>query len=1136
MKRNFLLLLLSLFGVAPLGFSLNDEPCTATPITVVAACTYLPFNSAGATASAGITAPGCSLYSGSDVWFSCVIPASGGVVIDTQTGTITDGGMAVYTGSVCSALTLLSCDDDSSPNGYMPMITTKGLTPGSTIWIRFFKYGGGTGTFSMCITAVPLPPANDNCAGAYPVSVGTTCTSVTGSLGGATQTLAGCSGNANDDVWFSFIATQASLNLSVTPGTYCDPVVQIFSGGCASLTSVVCDDTSFPIGANGLINIPALTVGQTYYYRVYDAGSAAVPPVSYSFTTCVTIPPPPPANDDCTGSTLLTVGSSCTPVSSSVYGATQSLTGCTGTANDDVWFSFVATQISQTITVTPVAGFDPVVELFSGTCSSLTSMNCNNVSYQTGAAGSFTFSGMTVGQTYYYRVYQYSSSYPTSTNSSFTTCVTVPATPPANDNCNGAIALTSGTSCVSTAGTFYGSTQSMPSNCGGITNTYDVWYSFTAVDAYENFSLTLPAAQTVYAELFSGSCGSLTSMSCQSMSFSTSPSTTFDGLTVGQTYYIRIYASSSLFPSATSTFTACMTTPGAPTNQDCLGAIPICSNVYSTTTTYSGVGNIQNEINGTISCLGTGEKNDVWYTFTVINSGNLSFTITPNVLTEDYDWAVFNLTNANCWDINNNPGLQVSCNFSGNTGATGANGITGYQNNPVIPVVAGQTYVINVSQFSSTPNGYTINFSASTASIFDNVAPVFQSISTPACGLNTVTANFSENVLCSTVSTADFTVTGPDGNHTVTAINGIGCSTGGSMENTYTLTFSPALTVAGTYTVSLVNTAGSVTDLCGNVALPASFNFTITVPVATASTTQNVLCNGGATGSTSCAVVGGTSPYTYSWGATLGTGTTSAAYSGLTAGNYIVTVTDANGCSSTASTTVTEPPVLAVSVTSIQPTCTTLGSIAATVTGGVTSYTYAWSPSGGSSAAASNLSAGTYSLLVTDQNGCTVSNSTTLTNTSTVTSAIQPMVSQCLDGNVFSCALGASASTGGTVTYTWDFGDGSPTSSSSNSTHTYLNPGTYTITLTVVDGICSATSTQTITVFAMPIAAATTNTPCVGQALTLLGAPNGMSNYSWTGPSSSMLQNPTIASSALTDAGTYTLTVTDGNGCQNSKH
>jgi hypothetical protein len=69
-----------------------------------------------------------------------------------------------------------------------------------------------------------------------------------------------------------------------------------------------------------------------------------------------------------------------------------------------------------------------------------------------------------------------------------------------------------------------------------------------------------------------------------------------------------------------------------PTVQDCLGAIPICQNSYSTTNSYTGIGNYGNEINNATSCLDPGESNSVWYTFTAQTSGNFSFVLTPNYI------------------------------------------------------------------------------------------------------------------------------------------------------------------------------------------------------------------------------------------------------------------------------------------------------------------------------------------------------------------------------------------------------------------------------------------------------------------------------------------------------------------------
>src|SRR5688572_10724773 len=118
----------------------------------------------------------------------------------------------------------------------------------------------------------------------------------------------------------------------------------------------------------------------------------------------------PPANDNCTGAALLTPNQACTPVNGSTAGATQSLLACGagGLADDDVWFKFVATRKQHSIKVTGSAGFDAVVEVFSGSCSNLNSLICMDAA----AAGQFEMTqpdNLVPGNTYYVRVYHYKS-------------------------------------------------------------------------------------------------------------------------------------------------------------------------------------------------------------------------------------------------------------------------------------------------------------------------------------------------------------------------------------------------------------------------------------------------------------------------------------------------------------------------------------------------------------------------------------------------------------------------------------------------------------------------------------------------------------------------------------------------------
>lgn len=264
----------------------NDEPCNAIPLTVSSSCSYATYTNAGATATSGVTAPGCASYSGGDVWFRAVVPANGILVIDTTTGVITDSGMAVYSGT-CSGLTLIECDDDDG-TGLMSYLSMSGLTAGSTIYIRVWEFGNdNNGTFGICVTS-PVPPTNDNCTGVSTLTVnsGENCLSSTsGTTFGATQSQVGCSGTAEDDVWYQFTANGTRQTITVTPGTASNMVFQVFSGSCGSLTSLACINAT--TGSNAeTTTLTGLTSGVTYFVRVYTEGTT----LPGTFTICVTTP------------------------------------------------------------------------------------------------------------------------------------------------------------------------------------------------------------------------------------------------------------------------------------------------------------------------------------------------------------------------------------------------------------------------------------------------------------------------------------------------------------------------------------------------------------------------------------------------------------------------------------------------------------------------------------------------------------------------------------------------------------------------------------------------------------------------------------------------------------------------------
>ncbi|MFK7773397.1 MAG: gliding motility-associated C-terminal domain-containing protein [Saprospiraceae bacterium] len=310
-----------------------------------------------------------------------------------------------------------------------------------------------------------------------------------------------------------------------------------------------------------------------------------------------------------------------------------------------------------------------------------------------------------------------------------------------------------------------------------------------------------------------------------------------------------------------------------PTVQDCLGAIPICAQIYTETTSPSGSGNYPNEINGTSQggiCCMDNELNSIWYTFTVNQSGDFGFNLTPNNSIDDYDWAMFNITNGTCADIFNDITMQVSCNAAGGgtcNGDTGANGGTSFDNqgagcnsnppsqfagnsaeNALVPVIQGNTYVLVISNWSGSTNGYSIDFGVSSnIGIIDMIDPEIADITLPGdCGGDEMVVTFSEYIQCSTINGSNFQITGPGGPYATTVMAN-SCSQGGAYDNIFTISVNPQITEIGDYTIELVtNGTTEVLDLCENPSLVNSFDFTVlNSPLPEINIgNDTILCNG----------------------------------------------------------------------------------------------------------------------------------------------------------------------------------------------------------------------------------------------------------------------------------------------------
>lgn len=225
----------------------NDTPCTATPLTVNASCIFTAATNVGGTDS-GIANPGCASYSGGpDAWFSVTVPASGNITVETGAAGITDGGLAIYSGP-CGSPTLLQCDDDGG-TGTMEQITLYGQTPGATLFIRVWEFGGGTGTFNICASEPPAPPSNVFCGAPDPICSGTPISFTAQAVGVEAAVLNpgndyDCLFTSPNPTWYYLeIATGGNLVIDITAGSDIDFAIW---GPYADLATGIADCNSYP--------------------------------------------------------------------------------------------------------------------------------------------------------------------------------------------------------------------------------------------------------------------------------------------------------------------------------------------------------------------------------------------------------------------------------------------------------------------------------------------------------------------------------------------------------------------------------------------------------------------------------------------------------------------------------------------------------------------------------------------------------------------------------------------------------------------------------------------------------------------------------------------------------------------------
>lgn len=430
----------------------------------------------------------------------------------------------------------------------------------------------------------------------------------------------------------------------------------------------------------------------------------------------------------------------------------------------------------------------------------------------------------------------------------------------------------------------------------------------------------------------------------------------------------------------------------SPTVQDCLGAIPICTDTITIPSpyAYSGNGNYLNEILSMGGCYTT-EANGVWFSFTVQTSGLLRFVLSPHQPNTDIDWILFDMTNTSCaalstvnvaaafassnnwgvWGVNGDVGISTANGGIGN--CNGPGNFNGPKWNADLPVVAGEEYVLYVSNWSNSTSGFGLDFSASTASIYDDIPPKMDSISSSVnCQtFDSIRIQFDENVMCNSLQAGDFKLTGPGGNHVITSVNAIGCNVANTMTNEVSIHFFPAVTQVGNYTLEVKSGAGYIEDLCGNLDTLDSIEFTFDGVIETELSAVHLECFNECEGEIEVDVIGGVQPFSYDWSGGL---PNNASQTGVCAGLYTLTLTDDVGCEVIDTITVQQPADIATAlISSLNVSCPGTsncdGGAQVSASGGVSPYAYLWS-SNESSNIASALCEGLNDVTVTDANGC----------------------------------------------------------------------------------------------------------------------------------------------------------------------
>jgi gliding motility-associated-like protein len=355
--------------------------------------------------------------------------------------------------------------------------------------------------------------------------------------------------------------------------------------------------------------------------------------------------------------------------------------------------------------------------------------------------------------------------------------------------------------------------------------------------------------------------------------------------------------------------------PGQP-EQDACNALTLCGGKFSTPYSYQGPGQRQ-DLDATPCGGANPETNSMWLKVTIATAGKLAFRIVPVDSLDDYDFAVVDASHSLCDGLTSKN--VVRCNFNVDLPGSNPQGIVGLNDtatNPYvqggawgypyaqdIDVTAGQTFLIMINNYGHDQNqspskGFTIDFSASTATFVSNTPPALQEI-VRKCSDSSVTIQLSKPVLCSSIAVdgSDFVITPIIPIAGATGVNCVGSS---GYTSQVVVNFAGHFSI-GNYMISgkVGSDGNTLLDLCGNaMLLPASRPFAIPPPIKDRFLPPDT---------TKCdysdIVIGAKTTFqTYLWNG----GQTTRTITIPDSGPYTLQVTDTNGCTAVDSITITD--------------------------------------------------------------------------------------------------------------------------------------------------------------------------------------------------------------------------------------